>query len=123
MKKLAFLFILILSASSFGLAPADEVLVDEAVIARDLVKQSAAIDGALMLLRESFEKKVADLPMNGSDMTEGKIQASLINMIEGNFRDVEATLMSADSEEDLAFLDFEALEKKLEETEKLISEL
>jgi hypothetical protein len=95
----------------------------DSVVSSSELKRSADIDARLFLLKGKYKKKLSVIDGGYISDTEGKIIATMQILIESKMDDVEATLNSFVTQEDLVHLNYNKLSRDLKEISVLIDEL
>ena len=84
-------------------------------------KALLGIESRIEIQREALQEKLNHFETD--DITEGKIVAAMVNHIEAKLSEAEEKLNSIDSDEQLTEENVDAINKILDESEKLISEI
>lgn len=81
-----------------------------------------AIDMEIFALQGKFESEVGSLG-DTDDLMEGKIRATLINMIESELGEIASERAKLDSDNDIIDSDVKPIYEKIEHVDKLIDDL
>lgn len=79
------------------------------------------IESRIEIQKEALQEKLSNFSTD--DITEGKIVASIVNTVESKLAQAQTDLDSIDSDEKLTVENIDAINKILDESEKLIEEI
>ena len=109
-KSLLLVLALLMSVSSFALD-------------KDSMKQLADLDREILETSRTYESKVESLESTYFSHDEGKIVATMMNIIDSNLKELKNNLKNVESDLDANNLDIESMNKLIDQTQILIQEL